>query len=274
MAGKGIPYSLFSFPRFNKYMPSIELKDLSKTYAKKHLFHVSRTTGIENVSLSIERGEIFGLLGLNGAGKTTTIKLILGLLRPTSGSVMVEGAPAPSPAVLKQIGYLPEVAYFYKYLTAEEILRFYGRLSEIERLDRRVDELIDFVGLQSVRRKRLAEFSKGMLQRVGLAQSLLHDPKILIYDEPVSGLDPLAIAEMRGLISSLKASGKTVFLSSHLISEVEKVCDRVGILARGRLVKTIAQREWANSPGGLEKLFVSEVADSAELGRMKIQALA
>jgi ABC-2 type transport system ATP-binding protein len=137
-------------------------------------------------------------------------------------------------------------------------------------LDKRVDEIIDFVGLQNVRKKRLAEFSKGMLQRIGIAQSLLHNPMILVYDEPVSGLDPLAIQEMRALITNLKALGKTVFLSSHLISEVEKVCDRVGILARGRLVKTIEQHEWAGNSGGLEKIFVSEVSGSSELGRMKI----
>ena len=251
-------------------MPSIELNALTKVYSKKHLLKTSKTTGIENVTLSIDQGEIFGLLGLNGAGKTTTIKLILGLLRPTSGSVTIEGSPVISSKVLRQIGYLPEVAYYYKYLTTEEILRFYGRLSEIERLNERVDEIIDFVGLESVRGKRLAEFSKGMLQRIGIAQSLLHGPRILVYDEPVSGLDPLAIQEMRSLITNLKASGKTVFLSSHLISEVEKVCDRVGILARGRLVRTISQHEWANSPGGLEKMFVSEVEGSSELGRMKI----
>lgn len=207
---------------------------------------------------------------MNGAGKTTTIKLILGLLRPTSGSVTIDGAAAPSTDILKQIGYLPEVAYFYKYLNTEEILKFYGRLSEVKDLDGRVDEMIDFVGLQSVRCKRLSEFSKGMLQRVGIAQSLLHDPKILIYDEPVSGLDPLSIQEMRALITRLKSFGKTVFLSSHLISEVEKVCDRVGILAKGRLVKTVEQHDWAANPGGLEEIFVSAVAGSSELGRMKI----
>jgi ABC-2 type transport system ATP-binding protein len=252
-------------------MPSIELNNLTKIYVKEHLLKTTRSTGIENVTLSVEEGEIFGLLGLNGAGKTTTIKLILGLLRPTSGTVTVAGSKVPSSSVLKEIGYLPEVAYFYKYLTAEEILKFYGRLSEIDKLDSRVNEIIDFVGIESVRHKRLSEFSKGMLQRIGIAQSLLHNPGILIYDEPVSGLDPLAIQEMRALIANLKSLGKTVFLSSHLISEVEKVCDRVGILAKGKLVKTIEQHEWAAGPGGLEKMFVAEVAGSAELGKMNFQ---
>ena len=251
-------------------MYSIELKDLTKTYIKKHLWKATRTAGIENVTLTINQGEIFGLLGLNGAGKTTTIKLILGLLRPTSGSISVDGSAVPSSEILKQVGYLPEIAYFYKYLTAAEILKFYGRLSGIAGLDKRVNEMIDFVGLQSVRNKRLAEFSKGMLQRIGIAQSLLHDPRILIYDEPVSGLDPLSIQEMRALITRLKSVGKTVFLSSHLISEVEKVCDRVGILAKGRLVKTVEQSEWSSGSGGLEGIFVSTVAGSSELGRMKI----
>jgi len=191
-------------------------------------------------------------------------------LKPTSGTVKVSGLKVPSSEVLKKIGYLPEVPYFYKYLTADEILKFYGRLSEIGNLDKKVSEMLDFVGLENVRKKRLSEFSKGMLQRVAIAQSLLHDPDILIYDEPVSGLDPLAIQEMRGLITNLKASGKTVFLSSHLISEVEKVCDRVGILAKGKLVKTLEQKQWASSPGGLEKIFVDEVSGSSELGRIKI----
>jgi ABC-2 type transport system ATP-binding protein len=251
-------------------MFSIELNKLTKTYVKKHLWKTTRSAGIENVTFSVSRGEIFGLLGLNGAGKTTTIKLMLGLLRPTSGNVVIDGSPVPSREVLRRTGYLPEMAYFYKYLTAAEILRFYGRLSGIEGLDKRVDELIDFVGLSSVRDKRLSEFSKGMLQRVGIAQSLLHDPQTLIYDEPVSGLDPLSIQEMRSLITSLKARGKTVFLSSHLISEVEKVCDRVAILAKGNLVKVVEQKQWAETPGGLEGIFVSAVSGSAELGRIKV----
>jgi ABC-2 type transport system ATP-binding protein len=251
-------------------MQSIELNNLTKIYVKKHLLSARRTAGVESITLSIGQGEIFGLLGLNGAGKTTTIKLILGLLKPTTGDVKVDGLEVPSSEVLKKIGYLPEVPYFYKYLTADEILKFYGRLSEIKNLDKKVSEITDFVGLESVRKKRLAEFSKGMLQRVAIAQSLLHDPDILIYDEPVSGLDPLAIQEMRGLITNLKAQGKTVFLSSHLISEVEKVCDRVGILAKGKLVKTLEQKQWASNPGGLEKIFVDEVSGSSEIGRIKI----
>jgi len=253
-------------------MLSIELNNLTKAYVKKHLLTTRRTTGVESITLSIGKGEIFGLLGLNGAGKTTTIKLILGLLKPTTGYVKVSGFDVPSYEVLKKIGYLPEVPYFYKYLTADEILKFYGGLSEIGNINKKVSEILDFVGLESVRKKRLAEFSKGMLQRVAIAQSLLHSPDILIYDEPVSGLDPLAIQEMRGLITSLKALGKTLFLSSHLISEVEKVCDRVGILAKGKLVRTLEQKQWASNPGGLEKIFVDEVSGSSELGRIKIES--
>lgn len=252
-------------------MPAIKTENLTKVYSKNHLGRVTKSLGIEDVTFSIEPGEIFGLLGLNGAGKTTTIKLILGLLKPTSGTVKVSGLSVPSTEILKHIGYLPEVPYFYKYLTASEILEFYGRLSGVSDISKRVGEMLDFVGLESVRNKRLAEFSKGMLQRIGIAQSLLHNPDILIFDEPVSGLDPLAIQEMRRLLLALKAEGKTIFLSSHLISEVEKVCDRVGILAKGRLVQTLAQAEWARDPGGLEKIFISRVSDSSELGRIKLK---
>jgi ABC-2 type transport system ATP-binding protein len=252
-------------------MNAIELSNLTKIYRKPHLLKTSITRGVEDVSLVVKQGEVFGLLGLNGSGKTTTIKLILGLLKATNGSAAVFGKPAPSSDVLSRIGYLPEVPYFYRYLTAREILMLYGRLSGISDSANRVDEMLKMVGLEARANSQLASFSKGMLQRVGLAQSLLHNPDMIVYDEPVSGLDPLAIAQMRALIAALKEKGKTVFLSSHMISEVEKLCDRVGILVRGKLTKVLEQKEWHGADGGLERIFVGEVADSAETGSINYQ---
>jgi ABC-2 type transport system ATP-binding protein len=247
-------------------MNAIELRNLTKVYSRSHLGRTVKSRGVEDISLSIRRGEVFGLLGLNGSGKTTTIKLILGLLKTTSGSVTVFDRPVPSNDVLRRIGYLPEVPSFYRYLTAREILTLYGELSGIANVGERVGAILKTVGLQERAESRLSSFSKGMLQRVGLAQSLLHDPDILIYDEPVSGLDPLAIAQMRSLIAALKERGKTVFLSSHMISEVERLCDRVGILVKGRLTRVLEQKDWQAKEGELERVFVGEVAASAEAG--------
>jgi ABC-2 type transport system ATP-binding protein len=173
--------------------------------------------------------------------------------------------------VLRQIGYLPEVPYFYRYLTAREILSMYGKLSGIKNSAEKVEHILVQVGLESVAAKKLSEFSKGMLQRIGIAQSLLHDPTILVYDEPVSGLDPLAMQEMRTLLVELKRQGKTIFLSSHLISEVEKICDRVAILSKGTLVRVMEQKQWTKSDGELERVFIADVSDSSELGRIKLQ---
>jgi ABC-2 type transport system ATP-binding protein len=251
-------------------MLAIKTDKLTKTYKKSHLGKTTFTRGIEDVSFEIKRGEIFGLLGLNGSGKTTTIKLILGLLRPTSGGVSVLEKNVPSNDALRQIGYLPEAPYFYRYLTAKEIMMFYAKLSGVGSAEKRAEEVLYRVGLEKWKNKKISELSKGMAQRIGIAQSLVHDPEILIYDEPVSGLDPLAVQEMRGMILNLKAKGKTVFLSSHLISEVEKVCDRVGILVKGKLVRIVEQKEWKEKEGTLEDIFVALVSDSVEFGRISI----
>jgi ABC-2 type transport system ATP-binding protein len=240
-------------------MLAIHTDNLTKIYRKRHLGRLFSSKGIEGVNLDVERGEIFGLLGLNGSGKTTTIKLLLGLLRPSRGAVSLLETRMPDVAVLEKVGYLPEVPSFYPYLTAKETLKFYADLSNVESSEEKTGKLLELVGLSASGDKRLSEFSKGMLQRVGIAQSLIHDPQVLFYDEPVTGLDPLAIHEMRNLILRLKQEGKTVFLSSHLISEVEKVCDRVGILAKGRLVKTLTQSEWSQKEGELERVFIEIV---------------
>ncbi len=192
---------------------------------------------LESLDLTVKRGEIFGLLGPNGAGKTTTIKLILGLIFPTSGSVRVLDTDPRDIAAKQKIGYLPEESYLHRFLNAEETLDFYGRLFDLPRDVRRKrsDELIERVGLKHARKRPLREYSKGMVRRVGLAQCLINDPEFILLDEPTSGMDPIGSREIKDLILDLKRQGKTVLLSSHLLSDVEDVCDRVAMLYRGRL---------------------------------------
>lgn len=193
---------------------------------------------LDGLSLNVGRGEIFGFLGPNGAGKTTTLKILLGLVRPTSGSAFLLGQPAGDVATRRRIGFLPESPYFYDYLTAEEFLGFYGQLAGLDRsaINQRVTDLLGLVGLAEARTRQLRKFSKGMLQRVGLAQALIHDPELIILDEPMTGLDPVGRKQVRDLILSLRDCGKTVFFSTHILHDVEMICDRVGIVMKGRLV--------------------------------------
>jgi ABC-2 type transport system ATP-binding protein len=195
-------------------------------------------TVVRDLNLTVNREEVFGFLGPNGSGKTTTMKMLLGLTQPTKGKVELLGRPAYEVNIRQQIGFLPEAPYFYTYLTAEEVLLFYGRLAGLSGhgLDRRVEELLEMVGLMEARHRQLGKFSKGMLQRVGLAQALIHDPTLVILDEPMSGLDPIGRKEVRDLIMQLRKQGKTVFFSTHIIPDVEMLCDRVGIIAGGRLL--------------------------------------
>lgn len=236
----------------------------TKIYESSHLGRTTRNVGISGLDLEILRGETFGILGLNGSGKTTTIKLGLGLLNPTEGSVGVFGQNPKDSKTLKDVGYLPELPYFYPYLTPEESLLFYGRLSGIPEgeLSGKIGRVLEKVGLAAHVSKKVSEFSKGMLQKLGLAQAVLHDPKLIFLDEPVSGLDPLAIREMRTLLSELRKEGKTLFLSSHSISEVEKLCDRVGILVQGELKRIVEHKEWEGQSGRLEEIFVETVTSS------------
>jgi ABC-2 type transport system ATP-binding protein len=220
--------------------------------------------GVEELSFEVRRGEVFGLLGLNGSGKTTAIKLVLGLLFPTSGSIRVLGENVPSTVAQRKIGYLPEVPYFYRNLTPVEVLTLYGSLSQVDprKLSARVDEVLGIVRMDHARKKTMKEFSKGMLQRIGLAQAILHDPELLILDEPVTGLDPLGIRQSRQLVKDLNTAGKTVFFSSHSISELEKLAHRVGILIEGKLARTLERSEWENKQGRLEELFVDTLEKS------------
>lgn len=217
-------------------MDAIVIEHLTKTYKPVWPWQKSATV-LSDVSFSVRRGEIFGFLGHNGAGKTTTMKILLGLLSATGGRLELLGAPASDVTVHSCLGYLPEAPYFYDYLSAEEFLSFYGRLAGLPReaVEQRIPHLLGQVGLMEARHKQLRRFSKGMLQRIGLAQALVHDPELVILDEPMSGLDPIGRKEVRDLILSLRDQGKTVFFSSHIVSDVEMICDRVCILVKGRV---------------------------------------
>jgi ABC-2 type transport system ATP-binding protein len=213
----------------------IRLKELSKSF-RGHL-GIGRKPAVERLSLEVERGEVFGLLGPNGAGKTTTLKMMLGLLRPDGGEVSLFDRPPSDPRSRARIGYLPENPYFYDYLTAEEFLDFYGRLQGLKGRARRaaIERAIGLVGLQGKERTALRKFSKGMIQRVGLAQAIQHQPDLVILDEPMSGLDPVGRREVRDLILTLSDEGGTVFFSSHILQDAEMICDRVAILDGGSL---------------------------------------
>jgi ABC-2 type transport system ATP-binding protein len=238
-----------------------ELQNVTKFYRRRHLGRLTVTRGVEDISLRLASGEIFGLLGLNGAGKTTTIKLLLGLLFPSAGTVSVFDTPLPDRRVLARVGYLPELPTLYKYLTITELLRLYGRLSDLSEsaIGERAPQVIERVGLAPHAGKRLGEYSKGMLQRAGLAQTLLHDPDLFLLDEPVTGIDPLGLKEMRHLLLDLNHKGKTIFFSSHIISEAEKLCHRAGIIHEGRLIRILERREWEGSENRLEQLFLETI---------------
>jgi ABC-2 type transport system ATP-binding protein len=192
---------------------------------------------VKDLSLEVRQGEVFGFLGPNGAGKTTTMNVLLGFLAPTAGEAYLFGVNVRNPIARQRIGYLPELTYYYRFLTAEEILRFYARLFGLNGVEaeRRIDRLLKLVELEHARNRQLKHYSKGMQQRVGLAQALINDPDLLILDEPTSGLDPLGRMKVREIIQRLKQEGKTVFFSSHELGEVETVCDRVAIVHQGEL---------------------------------------
>jgi ABC-2 type transport system ATP-binding protein len=213
----------------------IETRNLAKVY--RDFWGRSKKAALKPLDLEIRRGEIFGLLGPNGSGKTTTLKLLLGLIFPTSGEALVFGRPATDVAKNERIGYLPEESYLYKFLDAEETLDFYGRLFGMppEERARRAAALIEMVGLSRDRKRQLREYSKGMTRRIGVAQALINDPELVLLDEPTSGLDPIGTREMKDLIIDLKRRGKTVIMCSHLLADVEDVCDRIAVLHQGEL---------------------------------------
>jgi len=213
----------------------IETRNLTKIY--RDFWGRQKVRALSALDLQIHRGEIFGLLGPNGSGKSTTIKLLLGLLFPTNGSALVFGKESTEVTKNERIGYLPEESYLYRLLNAEETRDFYGRLLDMRAAvpQRRTDELIEMVGLNWARRRQLREYSKGMTRRIGLAQALINDPELILLDEPTSGLDPIGTREMKDLILKLRDQGKTILMSSHLLPDVQDVCDRIAILHQGEL---------------------------------------
>jgi ABC-2 type transport system ATP-binding protein len=201
--------------------------------------HRHSIVAVRDLNLRVEPGEVYGLLGPNGSGKSTTLKIILGLVSPSHGRTEIFGRDSRLVESREAVGFLPENPYFYKYLSGEETLRFFGRLCRLggARLKNRTDELLELVGLTKARKRRLGTYSKGMLQRIGLAQALIHEPKLLVLDEPTAGVDPAGSRQIRDLIVDLKRRGITVLLSSHLLAQAQEICDRVGILADGVLVR-------------------------------------
>ncbi|MDB6067560.1 MAG: transporter related-protein [Pedosphaera sp.] len=238
--------------------PILEIKDLRVEYRTRAIGQGMKVA-VDGLNLSVNTGEVFGFLGPNGAGKTTTMNVLLGFVGATSGSASLFGVDVREPIARQRIGYLPELTYYYKFLTAEELLRFYARVFGIPRpeTEKRINELLNLVELVSVRRRPIKSYSKGMQQRVGLAQALINNPDLLILDEPTSGLDPIGRMKVREIIQRLKNEGKTVFFSSHELGEVETVCDRVAILHQGKVkvegrVNDLMQKYQSN----LEQIFL------------------
>ena len=217
-------------------VPAIELRGLIKDFSVG--LRGVKLRAMDDLSLRVPAGQVFGLLGPNGSGKSTTIKIILGLLEPTAGGCRVFGLPSTQVEARVDVGYLPESPYFYRHLSGRELVRFYARICGLggAKVAPRVAEVIDWVGLTEAADRLVGTYSKGMLQRIGLAQALVHDPRLVILDEPTSGVDPVGAAAISELILQLKAQGKTVLITSHLLTQIEEICDRVAILDRGRLI--------------------------------------
>ncbi len=247
----------------------IEIRNLSKIY--RDFWGRKKVQAVKSLSLDVKKGEVFGLLGPNGSGKTTTMKMLLGLLFPTSGEMTILGKSASDVSKNEKIGYLPEESYLYRFLNADETLDFYGRLFNMSAADRirRSDELIEMVGLGKARRRQLKEYSKGMTRRIGLAQALINDPELVLLDEPTSGLDPLGTREMKDLILRLKAEGKTVVMCSHQLGDVQDVCDRIAVLFQGEL-KVLGRVDELLEMRNETQIRTSSLSDEAEAEVRKV----
>jgi len=245
--------------------PVLKVEDLKKVF--KVGFTRKVIHAVRGISLTVNRGEIFGFLGPNGAGKTTTIKMCMDLIRPSEGTITLFGASPGSLAGRKRVGYLPEQPYFYDYLKPGELLDFFGQLYGVGRSERRtrIDELLELVGLGHARDRTLRRFSKGMLQRAGLAQALIGDPELVVLDEPLSGLDPIGRKELKDIIVGLKQRGKTVFFSSHILSDIELLCDQIAIIDMGRLKYSGSTREFVLK--GLNEVEI--IASAVSAGTLK-----
>ena len=247
----------------------VETRNLTKVY--RDFWGRQKVQALKALDLEVRRGEIFGLLGPNGSGKTTTIKLLLGLLFPTSGQSLVFGRDASEVQKNERIGYLPEESYLYRFLNAEETLDFYGRLFNMsgETRRERIESLIAMVKLEWARKRQLKEYSKGMARRIGLAQALINDPELILLDEPTTGLDPIGTREMKDLILRLKAEGKTVIMCSHLLADVQDVCDRIAILYSGEL-KELGRVEALLKVRDVTQVLASGLSEEAKI---EIQAV-
>ena len=219
--------------------PAISIQNLTKEFTPPSVMKRGAITAVRNLSLNVEAGHVYGLLGPNGSGKSTTMKVVLGLVTPTAGKTFIFGKDSRDVESREAVGFLPENPYFYKFLTGEETVHFYGKLCGLrgKMLRERTGELLALVGLEDAAHRRVGGYSKGMLQRIGLAQALVQDPRLLVLDEPTAGVDPAGSREICDLILQFKARGLTVLLCSHLLSQVQEICDRIGIMHRGELVR-------------------------------------
>lgn len=241
--------------------PAIRIRNLTKDFSVG--IRGVKLRAVDDLCLDVGKNEIFGLLGPNGSGKSTTIKIILGLLKASSGDCEIFGQPSMRVAARKSVGFLPEAPYFYRYLTGRELVRYYARICMIDRseIDDSVDDVIELVGMTEAANRRVGTYSKGMLQRIGLAQSLVHDPDLVILDEPTAGVDPLGSAAIAEFVRELKHRGKTILLSSHLLAQIEGLCDRVAILHRGKLIRE----------GRIEELVEEDDTDSLVVQGLSIE---
>jgi ABC-2 type transport system ATP-binding protein len=232
--------------------PAISIKRLTKDFPVG--ISGKKLRAVDGLDLQVGDNEIFGLLGPNGSGKSTTIKIVLGLLEPSAGECTIYGKPSRAVEARRSVGFLPEAPYFYRYLSGRELVRYYARLCGVAKadLDAAVESVIELVGMSEAAHRRVGTYSKGMLQRIGLAQAIVHDPQLVILDEPTAGVDPLGSAAIAEIVRKLKSRGKTILLSSHLLAQIEGLCDRVAILHRGKLVRE----------GRVDELVTEEAADS------------
>lgn len=245
-------------------MIEISLREVGKTY-NPGLFK-KKVRAVTDLSLEVGKGEVFGLIGPNGAGKSTTIRMILGLIRPDSGAILFRERPLQESGFRREIGYLPENPHLYDHLSLHEMLAFCGKVSGLSRAEtaKRAEELTGRMNLAEARKRPLRTYSKGMLQRAGICFALLHDPSVLILDEPMSGLDPIGRKMVFDLVMELKEQGKTLFFCSHILSDVERLCDRIGLMDRGRLVKTFAREEFWHEAEDIVHLYVGPLTEAQQ----------
>jgi ABC-2 type transport system ATP-binding protein len=250
--------------------PAIAIRQLTKVFPIP--FRREKVVAVKDLTLTVEAGRVYGLLGPNGSGKSTTMKIVLGLVSPTSGKTEIFGRNSTEVESREDVGFLPENPYFYKFLTGEETLLFYGKLCGLRgaKLKQRAKELLQLVGLENAANRRIGGYSKGMLQRIGLAQALVQEPRLLVLDEPTAGVDPAGSREIRDLILALKQRGITVLLCSHLLSQVQEICDRIGILHEGRLVREGALDQLISVEAQTE--FILENATPAFLEQLRAAA--